>query len=84
MTPSTTIAVMVIDQKDLSFTYDIDSGVTSSEINGQENCTIEVSEVTFNRLLDGTSTFEQEVTAGRLSISGDNQVLRDLGKIFRK
>ncbi len=75
---------MVIDQKDLSFTYDIDSGVTSSEINGQENCTIEVSEVTFNRLLDGTSTFEQEVTAGRLSISGDSQILRDLGKIFRK
>ena len=83
MTPATTVAIAVIDRPDLSFSYAIDTGVTESGISGEENCRIEVSEVIFNRLLDGTSTFEQEVSTGKITISGDSRVLRDLGKVFR-
>lgn len=80
---SKTIAINVVERDDLTFFYDTESKQTATVPKSTPICQIQVSKLTFDRLMSGSSTFEQEVSDGEIVISGDSQILREIGKFFR-
>ncbi len=80
---ATVIQIDVLDHNDLSFFYRTHDGSTATSFEGTPACTVTVSLDTYTRLLNGESTFEHEVTAGTIVISGDTHALRHIGKALR-
>jgi len=77
------ISVEVTDNPDLNFNFDTTTGQSNVEHIEDPACKLIVNQATFQKLLDGTSTFEQEVQNGILKVEGNNQLLRSFGSAMR-
>ena len=77
------ISVEVTDNPDLNFNFDTTTGQSNIDQIEDPACKLIVNKATFQKLLDGTSTFEQEVQNGILKVEGNNQLLRSFGSAMR-
>jgi hypothetical protein len=76
------VSIEVIDKPSLNFYFDTQTSQTTNSVDSPA-CTIKMNEVSFNRIFDGYSTFEQEVQNGYLKVEGNHQLLRQFGQLVR-
>lgn len=78
------ISVEVTDNPDLNFNFDTTTGQSNIDQIEDPACKLIVNQATFQKLLDGTSTFEKrKVQNGILKVEGNNQLLRSFGSAMR-
>ena len=74
------VEIVVLDQPENTFTIEI----KDIEVDDQANkCIIKMNNDTYLKLLEATTTFENEATNGSLEISGNTNLIRSLGKSLR-
>ncbi len=78
------ISIEVLDNTSLNFLFDTQTGEPIINTNASASCKITLNELSFERLKQGQSTFEQEVQYGHLKIEGDHKVLRAFGRSIRE
>lgn len=78
------IEIVVLDRANLSFFFDSSNGSCLNTSKDKAASKITLNEDSYRSLFSGKTTFEQEVAAGNLKISGDSGMLRAFGNALRR
>lgn len=81
---SNLVCIQVRENRDLTFFYDLSKATIIPKSDEIPSCYIEVSEIAYKRLLNGTSNFESEARSDNLKIKGKSQALQQFGTMLRK
>ncbi len=78
------VNIHVLDNSSLNFSIEIQPNETTNLYTDSDAiCTVKLNNKTYLRLLNGTTTFEQEAAQNNIEVSGDSNLLRYLGKRLR-